>query len=193
LERYEPSKGIVIATPGSIPETLVGFTAVVILEGDSYFLQSDLRAQERARELFFSAAGTLCKDGKMLLVLSHDNPIIGALAAWKPSLLSQRELRERDEVHLPPYVRALSLDAESSEIPQLLRGLEIARDENRLPESSRILGPIDLKNAQSRILIMAPVSVGEDLVKFIHEYQRRRSASKKTLSSLRIDPYSLTR
>jgi primosomal protein N' (replication factor Y) len=193
LERYESSKGIVIATPGSIPETVNGFTAVVILEGDSYFLQSEIRAQERARELFFSTAGTLCKDGKMLLVLSNDNPIIGALAAWKPSLLSQRELRERDEVNLPPFVRALSLDADSSEIPQLLRGLEIARNENRLPESSRILGPIDLKNAQSRILIMAPVSVGEDLVKFIHEYQRRRSASKKTLSSLRIDPYSLTR
>jgi primosomal protein N' (replication factor Y) len=193
VERYESSKGIVIATPGSIPETANGFMAVVILEGDSYFLQSDIRSQERARELFFSAGGTLCKDGKMFLVLSHDNPIIGALSAWKPSLLSQRELRERDEVQLPPYVRALSLDADSSEIPQLLRGLEIARDENRLPESSRILGPIDLKNAQSRILIMAPVSVGEDLVKFIHEYQRRRSASKKTLSSLRIDPYSLTR
>lgn len=193
LEKYQLRKGIVIATPGSIPESAEGYSAVVILEGDSYFLQSDIRAQERARELFFSSAGQLAKDGKLLLVLSHDNPIIGAIAGWKPSLLSQRELRERGEVQLPPYVRALSLEAESSEIPQLLRGLQSARDENRLPISSRILGPIDMKNNQSRILIMAPVSDGEELVRYIHEYQRRRSASKKTLSTLRIDPYSLTR
>lgn len=193
LEKYQLREGIVIATPGSVPESADGYSAVVILEGDSYFLQSDIRAQERARELFFSSAGRLAKDGKILLVLSHDNPIIGAMAGWKPSLLSQRELRERGEVQLPPYVRALSLEAESSEIPQLLRGLQSARDENRLPISSRILGPIDMKNNQSRILIMAPVSDGEELVRFIHEYQRRRSASKKTLSTLRIDPYSLTR
>lgn len=193
LDRYELKKGIVVATPGSIPEAASGYSAVVILEGDSFFLQSDIRAQERARELFFSAAGHLSQEGKLLLVLSHDNPIVGALSSWKPSLLSQRELREREEVHLPPYVRALSFDGDSSEIPQILRGLHKARDENRLPSTARILGPIDLKSGQSRILIMAPVAVGEELVKFIHEYQRRRSASKKTLASLRIDPYSLTR
>ena len=193
LDNYENERGIVVATPGSTPEATSGYGAVVVLEGDSFFLQSDIRAQERARELFFAAAGFLSKEGKLLLVLAHDNPIIGALSSWKPSLLSQRELRERDEVQLPPYVRALSLDGDSTEIPQILRGLELARNENRLPTSTRILGPIDVKNGQSRILIMAPIAVGEDLVKFIHEYQRRRSASKKTLTSLRIDPYSLTR
>lgn len=193
VERYDSDKGIVIATPGSIPESTSGFSAVVLLEGDSYFLQADIRSAERGRELFFSSAGNLSKEGKLLLVLSNENPIIGALSTWKPSLLSQRELREREEVALPPYVRALSLDADSSEIPQLLRGLQSAREEDRLPISSRILGPIDITNSQSRILIMSPVSFGEDLVKFIHEYQRRRSASKKTLATLRIDPYSLTR
>jgi primosomal protein N' (replication factor Y) len=193
LDRYHHSKGIVIATPGSIPDSVLGYSAVVILEGDSYFLQSDIRAQERARELFFSSAGRLAKAGKMLLVLSHENPIIGAMAAWKPSLLAQRELREREEVQLPPYVRALSLEADSTEVPQLLRGLQSARDDNRLPLTSRILGPIDMKNNRSRILMLAPISDGEELVTFIHEYQRRRSASKKSLSTLRIDPYSLTR
>jgi primosomal protein N' (replication factor Y) len=128
-----------------------------------------------------------------MLVLSNENPIIGALASWKPALLSQRELRERQETELPPYVRALSLDIDSHESSQLLRGLERARDEGRLPVASRILGPIDIKGGKTRVLIMAPISSGEELVTFIHEYQRHRSASKKTLSSLRIDPYSLTR
>jgi len=193
LNKYEKSEGIVIATPGSMPISRNGYSAVVILEGDSYFAQSDIRSQERTRELFFSCGGLLAKDGALLLVIANANPIIGALSSWKPSLLAQRELRERQEVLLPPYVRALSLDIAATEVNALLRGLEIARDEKRLPSDSRILGPIELKGSVSRVLIMAPVDDGEALITFIHEYQRRRSAAKKTLATLRIDPYSLTR
>lgn len=193
LDKYDKSEGIVIATPGSMPAAINGYSAVVILEGDSYFAQSDIRSQERTRELFFSCGGLLTRDGTLLLVLANENPIIGALSSWKPSLLAQRELRERQEVSLPPYVRALSLDIASSEINQLIRGLEIARDEKRLPVGTRILGPVDLKGSISRTLVMAPIDDGEALITFIHEYQRRRSAAKKTLAALRIDPYSLTR
>ena len=193
LDKYEKNDGIVIATPGSMPIAQNGYSAVIILEGDSYFSQSDIRSQERTRELFFSCGGLLSKDGSLLLVIVNENPIIGALSSWKPSLLAQRELRERQEVLLPPYVRALSLDIASSEINQLIRGLEIARDEKRLPVGARILGPIELKASLSRVLIMAPIDEGEALITFIHEYQRRRSAAKKTLATLRIDPYSLTR
>ena len=193
LDTYEKSDGIVIATPGSMPLALNGYSAVIILEGDSYFAQSDIRSQERTRELFFSCAGLLSKDGSLLLVIANENSIIGALSSWKPSLLAQRELRERQEVLLPPYVRALSLDIASAEVNQLIRGLAIARDEKRLPVDSRILGPIELKGSLSRVLIMAPIDEGEALITFIHEYQRRRSAARKTLATLRIDPYSLTR
>ena len=193
LQLYEKSDGIVIATPGSMPLATSGYSAVIILEGDSYFAQSDIRSQERTRELFFSCGGLLSKDGSLLLVIANENSIIGALSSWKPSLLAQRELRERQEVLLPPYVRALSLDIASAEVNQLIRGLEIARDEKRLPIDSRILGPIELKGSLSRVLIMAPIDEGEALITFIHEYQRRRSAARKTLATLRIDPYSLTR
>ncbi len=193
FDTYEKSDGIVIATPGSMPIALNGYSAVIILEGDSYFAQSDIRSQERTRELFFSCGGLLSKDGSLLLVMANENPIIGALSSWKPSLLAQRELRERQEVLLPPYIRALSLDIATSDVNQLIRGLETARDEKRLPADSRILGPIELKGSLSRVLIMAPIDEGEALITFIHEYQRRRSAVRKTLATLRIDPYSLTR
>jgi primosomal protein N' (replication factor Y) len=193
LDTYEKSDGIVIATPGSMPLALNGYSAVIILEGDSYFAQSDIRSQERTRELFFSCGGLLSKAGSLLLVIANENSIIGALSSWKPSLLAQRELRERQEVLLPPYVRALSLDIASAEVNQLIRGLQIARDEKRLPVDSRILGPVELKGSLSRVLIMAPIDEGEALITFIHEYQRRRSAARKTLAALRIDPYSLTR
>jgi primosomal protein N' (replication factor Y) len=185
--------GIVIATPGSAPHIKSGYAAVVILEGDQMLNQSDLRAQERGREIFFSHCALLSAKGIAIFILSHANPIIGAVAAWKPSLLSRAELRERSEAGLPPFTRAVTLDIEKSESAALLRGLEKSRDENRLPASTRMLGPSELKSGDYRILLLAPVLEGEKLVSLIHEFQRRRSAAKKNQVSVRVDPYSLSR
>jgi primosomal protein N' (replication factor Y) len=185
--------GIVIATPGSAPHLKNGYSAVVVLEGEQILNQSDLRAQERGREIFFSHCALLGAKGVAIFILSHANPIIGAVAAWKPSLLSRAELRERSEVGLPPFTRAVTLDIEKSDSASLLRGLEKSRDEDRLPSSTRMLGPSALKNGDYRILLLAPVQEGEKLVSLIHEFQRRRSAAKKNQVSVRVDPYSLSR
>jgi primosomal protein N' (replication factor Y) len=125
--------------------------------------------------------------------LSDTHPILGAVAAWKPALVSQQELRDRAEVHLPPFTRALTLDADTSEIRTIIRGLESAHNQGRLPTSTRILGPLQIESGKSRIVVTAPIHDGENLVELVHEFQRRRSISRKTLASLRIDPYSLTR
>jgi primosomal protein N' (replication factor Y) len=125
--------------------------------------------------------------------MSSDHPIIGALSAWKPSLISQRELRERLEVHLPPFTRAVTLDIASSESQALLRGLKKAQEDGRLPASTRMLGPSQLKGDIDRIVALTPLVDGEAFISLLHEFQRRRSSSKKPLASIRIDPYSLSR
>jgi primosomal protein N' (replication factor Y) len=127
------------------------------------------------------------------LVLSHSNPIVGALASWKPSLISRRELEEREEAALPPFVRAVSLDVYINESSTLTRALNKSRDEGRLPQATRILGPSPLANDLARVLLLAPLEDGEALVSLIHEFARRRSTSRKKLATLRIDPYSLSR
>jgi primosomal protein N' (replication factor Y) len=170
-----------------------GYSAVVILDGESLLNQSDLRAQERAREVFFSNLSLLRSTGTALLVVNHSNSIVGALSSWKPSLVSTRELHEREEASLPPYVRSVSLDIEVPEASTLIRALNKSREEGRLPKSTRILGPSSLSNGLARILLLTPLADGESLVTLIHEFQRRRSASKKKLASVRIDPYSLSR
>jgi primosomal protein N' (replication factor Y) len=185
--------GLVIATPGSAPMSAEGYSAVVILDGESLLNQSDLRAQERAREVFFSNLSLLRSTGTALLVVNHSNSIVGALSSWKPSLVSTKELQEREEASLPPYVRSVSLDIEVPEASTLIRALSKSREEGRLPKSTRILGPSSLSNGLARILLLTPLADGESLVTLIHEFQRRRSASKKKLASVRIDPYSLSR
>lgn len=193
IDQYDEGSGFVISTPGAAPQAHNGYSMVVILEGERFFSQSDIRAHERSREIFFSNAALAAQSGSVALVMSADHPVIGALSAWKPSLISQRELRERLEVHLPPFSRAVTLDIASSESQSLLRGLKKSQEDGRLPASTTILGPSQLKADTDRIVILTPLSDGEELISLLHEFQRRRSSSKKTLASIRIDPYSLSR
>jgi primosomal protein N' (replication factor Y) len=193
VDRFEDDRGLVIATPGSIPVTKTGYSLVVILEAERFFMQADIRAQERTRELFFATAAVGAVKAKVALVMPGDHPIVGAIAAWKPSLISQRELRERLEVNLPPYTRAVTLDIAESESSLLSRGLKKAQEDGRLPVSTRLLGPSILKGDISRIVALTPLEDGEAFIELLHEFQRRRSSSKKTLATIRIDPYSLSR
>jgi len=193
IDSFEEKFGFVIATPGAAPIATHGYAMVIILEGERFFAQSDIRAHERSREIFFSTAALASEGGSVALVMASDHPIIGALASWKPSLISQRELRERLEVHLPPFTRAITLDIDISESQSLLRGLRKSQEDGRLPASTTILGPSQLKADVDRIVVLTPLVDGEELVSLLHEFQRRRSSSKKTLASIRIDPYSLSR
>lgn len=193
LESFNEDRGLVIATPGAIPETKSGYALVVVLEAERFFMQPDVRAHERTREMLFAAAAQATKSGKVALVMSSENPIVGALSAWKPSLISQRELRERLEANLPPFTRAVTLDISTTESQSLLRGLRKSQDDGRLPASTVFLGPSQLKTDIDRIVALTPLVDGEAFISLLHEFQRRRSSSKKTLATIRIDPYSLSR
>lgn len=193
LEDSSIIEGIVIATPGSAPYVNGGYSAVVVLDADGLLNESDLKSLERAQQLIFSQAGFIGEDGKILLVISHSSPIIGALSSWKPSLLAHRELEERRETGLPPYAKAISIDVAANECQQLIRGFQAAKDDGRLPSALRILGPIHMKSEMQRIVLLGPLDEAQSLVALIHEYQRRRSASKKSLLAMRIDPYSITK
>ena len=193
LEDHSLTEGIVIATPGSAPYVTGGYSAVVVLDADGLLNESDLKSLERAQQLVFSQGGFISKDGKILLVISHSSPIIGALSSWKPSLLAHRELEERRETGLPPYAKAVSIDVAGNETQQLIRGFQAAKEDGRLPRALRILGPIQLKGEMQRIVLLGPLDEAQSLVALIHEYQRRRSASKKSLLAMRIDPYSITK
>ncbi len=193
IEDYVVTEGIVIATPGSAPYVDGGFSAVVVLDTDFLLNESDLKSLERAQQLIFSQGGLLSNNGKLLLVVSHSNPIIGALASWKPSLLAHRELEERKETELPPYAKAISMDISENESQQVIRGFLAAKEDGRLPRTLRILGPIQIKGEMQRIVLLGPLDEAQSLVSLLHEYQRRRSASKKSLLAMRIDPYSITK
>lgn len=185
------SHGIVIATPELAPLSTSGYSAVVILEGNRFLNQPDMRAGDRVREMFFSHAALVSSDGFVALVQDEGHLIATSLTTWNPMPAIARELEERATLTLPPYVRSIKLIMDSVEITRLEQALSQARDEDRIPSSTKILGPIH-NGEKAALILTVDVAQGDELISTIHEFMRRRSVAKKSLPSLRIDPYSLS-
>jgi len=183
--------GILIATPGMAPNSKSGYSAVVFLEGNRFLDQPDMRANERVREMFFAHASLISPAGSILLIQDEGHVISTALTTWNPSMAIHRELEERESLALPPYVRAVKLIMEPSDMSRLQSALTSARDEGRIPIETKILGPISI-GEKSSLILTVPLETGERLISTLHEFMRRRSVAKKSLPSLRIDPYSLS-
>jgi primosomal protein N' (replication factor Y) (superfamily II helicase) len=182
---------LVLATAGMAPAIAGGYQAVVIIDGDGLFAQLDLRAQERARESIMQASSLSNLQGKICVVIDSAHPIVAALSRWNLSPLLSRELREREQALLPPYVRAITLDFEDSEVSTFITGINGAVRDGRLPPTTRILGPNKFSPSQSRVILTVDQEGGEELADFVVTYRKKRATSKKSLPHMRIDPYSL--
>ena len=183
---------IVISTPGSIPRVENGYSAVVVLQGNQFFSQPDMRSHERARAQIFQAASRVCSGGKIMLVIDSSHPITASIARWNPSLLSSRELVDRQEASLPPYYRSVQISSQPKEATSLIEGFKKSLTNKRLPATTRILGPALQTDGSVKILLLVDLRDAPLLLTFIHEFMRRRSVSKKPALKYRVDPYSLT-
>ncbi len=190
-DRIDPKPSLVLATPGAQPQVEGGYAGVVILDGMRFFAHTDLRTQERARELFFETSSLISPNGVVLLVIDDSHPIVSAIARWNVAPLIKRELSERTELHLPPSVFSAVLVMDQSIGMQIVNGLKKALTDGRLPQSSTIYGPTEISKGQIKIVIHADTKDAKALTDVVHELQRRRSIAKKELFTLRVEPYSL--
>jgi primosomal protein N' (replication factor Y) len=190
-DRVDAKPALVLATAGAQPQIEGGYSAVVILDGMRFFSHTDLRTQERARELFFETSSLISKKGIVLLVIDESHPVISAIARWNVAPLIKRELSERSDLHLPPSVFSTVLVMEQSIGMQIVNGLKKALTDGRIPESARIYGPTEISKGQVKVVIHADIKDAQDLTDVVHELQRRRSIAKKDLFTLRVEPYSL--
>lgn len=190
-DRVESKPSLVLATAGAQPQVDGGYAAVVILDGMRFFAHTDLRTQERARELFFETSSLISLKGAVLLVIDDSHPITSAIARWNVAPLIKRELSERTEVHLPPAVFSVALAMDQAIGIQIANGLKKSISDGRMPQSSKIYGPTEIAKGQVKIIIHADKKDAEGLIQIVHELQRRRSIAKKDLFTLRVEPYSL--
>jgi len=84
------------------------------------------------------------------------------------------------------------LDVESNEATSIVSGFRKAILDERVPASTKVLGPAQRNGSTSRILLLTNMCDGAELLKFISEYARHRAVTKKKAIVLRVDPYSLS-
>ena len=190
-DRVEAKPCIVLATPGALPQVSGGYSAVVVLEGLSYFSHDDLRASERANELFFEVSGAVKKGGVVLLAIDDSHPIVSSLIRWNPSTILKRELAQRAEISFPPSVNSAVMILPTTQASPLVTGINRAIADARLASDTRVLGPTKIDSESSKVVILSSSDSRGALTAFLHELMRRRSIARKSDSSLRIDPYSL--
>lgn len=183
---------LVISTPGAQPKSHDGYAAVALLEGLRFFGHSELRSTESSREIFFQSAALAQESSPIFVAIDPTHPIVAALTRWDSSPLVRKELREREEMHFPPYYRFVCIDLETKESAKFHAGIVQAQRDLRISQEVQISGPLEKTREMSRLILSAPVSTAASLVDFVHELQRRRSISRKALFTIRVDPYSLT-
>ena len=189
--QIESRSAIVIATPGAAPKVEGGYAAVVVLEALKFFAHSDLRAQERARELIFETAAMITPRGAVLLCIDEVHPIVSSVARWNPGAMIRRELGERLEIPLPPFVSSFVISGSAKEFTSLAAGFRKAIIDERIPSSVRVFGPSDIGKGEAKIVLYCPQQDAKTLTIFLHELARKRSIAKKDYLRIRIDPYSL--
>jgi len=190
-DRIDPKPALVLATAGAQPQVEGGYAAVVILDGMRFFAHTDLRTQERARELFLETASLISPKGFVLLVIDDSHPIVSAISRWNIAPLLKRELSERSELCLPPSVFSVVLVMDQAIGVQIANGLKKSALEGRIPQSSRIYGPTEISKDEVKIVIHVDKEDAPALTNTVYELQRRRSIAKKELFTLRFEPYSL--
>jgi primosomal protein N' (replication factor Y) (superfamily II helicase) len=190
-DRVEAKPSLVLSTPGAQPRVKGGYAGVVILDAIRLFSHTDIRTPERARETIFETAALVGADGSVIMVIDTVHPIIPAITRWNVVPLLKRDLAERKELNLPPYVASAVLVLSEEESISIATGLRQAINDSRLPPSVQVFGPTPITKSQSKIVLYCDHSEAGVFQSFLHELQKKRSVARKDLLTLRLEPYSL--
>jgi primosomal protein N' (replication factor Y) len=174
------------------PRVSGGYQAVVILEGDSLFSQIDLRAQERAREAIMHFSSLISSGGKVLLVIDSAHPIVASVSRWNLTPLTNRELLEREQTHLPPVVTAVTIEMPNGDFQAFTTGIAAAMNDGRLSGATKVFGPKKISDENSRVILTVPGVDADFLIEFLTTYRKKRAMAKKSNLIMRVDPYALS-
>ncbi|RRD45388.1 hypothetical protein [Buchananella hordeovulneris] len=184
VEQVDDRPTLVVATPGAEPYARGGYRAVVILDTAYTAARPELWAPGEAVRRWCNAATLAAADGTVLLTAGAPTVLTQALVRWDPVGFARHLHAERVELGYPPAVRMARLDGESSQVRQALSEL-------RLPAGAEVLGPSELPEGQARAAVRAPAAQGAALSAALGEMVGVRSARRKPVVAVRVDPSEL--
>ena len=175
---------VVVATPGAEPVAEGGYAAVVLL--DTWLLVSriDLRAEEEALRRWANAAALARPGARVAAVGDPAHPALQALVRWDPGGFAARETTQRMDAHLPPASRLATITGEPGAVDDAVTLLAA-------PASAEVLGPVDVADGESRVVVRVPRAQGTELSAALLELQRLRSSRKLDAVRIQVDPPTL--
>jgi primosomal protein N' (replication factor Y) len=175
---------IVVATPGAEPVTRSGYAAVVLLDTWLLLGRPDLRTDEEAVRRWSNAAGLAGAGGSVIAVGDPAHPALQALVRWDQAGFAEREATMRREAHLPPASRLATITGSPGAVDDAVTLLAP-------PDTAEVLGPVDLDDDESRVVVRVPRAQGPALSRALGELQRVRSSRKLDPVRIQVDPLSL--
>jgi primosomal protein N' (replication factor Y) len=175
---------VVVATPGAEPVAPGGYAAVVLLDTWLLLSRVDLRAGEEALRRWANAAGLVAPGGRVVAVGDPSHPALQSLVRWDSAGYAARESAERVEAHLPPASRLATITGEPGAVDDAITLLAA-------PADAELLGPVDVGEGESRLVVRVPRAQGAALSRALGELQRVRSARKLDPVRVQVDPQSL--
>ncbi len=143
VSQLPAGRRIVVATAGLEPDVPGGYAAAFLPDAGADLQRSGVRAREETVRRWFSLGGLLRPAAPLLLAAPTQEPSYSALLRWAPRWIAERELAEREELCLPPAYRTVTVEAQASEIEELLEQVG--------PLAPRVLGPIDVSEPGEQV------------------------------------------
>ncbi|WP_162243694.1 primosomal protein N' [Aeromicrobium sp. Root344] len=185
LDRVEPGRRLVLATPGAEPHVAGGYDVVILLDTWLMLAREDVRVEEESHRRWFNALA-LAGPGATAVAVG-DAQTLQALVRADPAGFAVRELAGRAETHLPPTARLATVAGPDDVLANLA---------NRIwTHNTEILGPVPVDprstEAGERLILRAPRREGADLAAALSALAAERSAAKLPGLRIQVDPLSL--
>jgi primosomal protein N' (replication factor Y) (superfamily II helicase) len=185
VDEVDERPAIVVATPGAEPRTAdSGFMAAVLLDTWLTLSRPELRAGEEALRRWLNIAGLVrpgSLGGRVVAVGDPGSVALQAMVRWDPAGFAARELADRRSARLPPAARLATVVGSPDELTQALAALG-------LPRYADVLGPADLPDGSSRLVIRTSRERGAGMTKALVRLQAARSSRKQPPLRVRVDP-----
>lgn len=178
-------QGIYVTTAGMEPQ--IKFANIVVL--DTFFSLSRPEGNSRIRFIrhLFNLLHLLSDDGKLVIVGEISNTTIQNFIRLDQSGEANQLLTERIETRLNPYSRTAEIRGDHQSLAEI---------KQILPDHAQVWGPVAIESQadtkhQFSILLSVPKADSDLLVKALKAWVLTRSANRRSVVAIRIDPANL--
>ena len=170
---------IVISTAGVEPRIANGYSALILLDGEFLVNVPLLRAEEDLLARWSALLLLIQSEAPVFVSLPQSHLITQSLMARDPLRFLRSQLQDRESLHMPPNWRLIRINGDT-------RTLNLVRA-NLISEFAASIEILPVTK-DGKLIIKSPHGTAALLLHSLRVLQKYRSASKKELLRIEVDP-----